>query len=209
MCALSCGRVTESPVSADAPIPIASSSPVVLSLAPHEWPALLFPVDSSPFTSANGLTLQVPTQPGTINTLATPNVPRNITGLRFVVSLNARMSSPVWWFYDPCGIDRPYVRLWIFTGDWSTPTGNDARWYSQDRWDLTTLAGTLDVPTADLTRWSNVAGQRASDRPSPFAVALTAVTHLGVVFGGDCFAAHGFGLTSGSADVAISRYELR
>ena len=43
----------------------------------------------------------------------------------------------------------------------------------------------------------------------PFAMALSAVTHLGIVFGGDCFAAHGFGLTSGSADVAIGRFELR
>ncbi len=213
LCAVSCDRVTAlpvSPVSPETPAPIGSSNAGVLSLAPQEWPALLFPVDSSPFTSPNGLTLRVPTRPGTISTLATPSVPRDLTGVRFVVSLNARMSSPVWWYYDPCGADRPYVRLWIFTGDWSdTPAGSDARWYSQDRWDLTTLTGTLDVPTTDLARWSNVTGQRASDRPSAFASALTRVSHVGVVFGGDCFAAHGFGLTSGSADVAIGRFELR
>ncbi len=209
---LGCANVPPSVVAPD-PSPIMNtdngkpSSVGVLSLNPRDWPPLVTPHPYALLSTAQGLAVDLPTAPQTINYLTTGNVPRNVTWLTLSVSMT--LAGLPQWFINHGG-SVPCVRPFLFAhrNNWSLPGWENARWWSNpDVFDLRTPSVTLSVPmTPD--RWSNAVGQMGTSQPEGFSSAIADVSSLGVTFGGDFFA-HGIGVTAGSARFTITDYRVQ
>lgn len=168
-------------------------------------------------TTSTGASFAFTTAPNTaLLTTAGKSLTGDLTGKTLTATFEITGNSPVFTYYgqatSQCSTPAS-VRLY-FTGIGEKSPG----FYSNYWWSnpvssavlAVTPAGTTVTLTASLgtTAWSNWNGKSVSDVPAEFAAAVASVSSVGLSFGGGCFFSNGVGVSSGSAQFALTSYTV-
>jgi hypothetical protein len=86
----------------------------------------------------------------------------------------------------------------------------DGRWWARVNRGALWAPGnyTFDVPLTDLSRWSNVQGRIASDRPAQFRDAIANLGAVGLTFGAISFG-HGVSVSGGTAKMTVTEFSVQ
>jgi hypothetical protein len=87
------------------------------------------------------------------------------------------------------------------------------RWFSNSvAYQLAPGAAHLKAALTDLSQWTSVFGEKASDSAvarAGFQGAMANLGNVGFAFGGGCFFGHGVGLSRGTARFAVTQYVVK
>lgn len=153
--------------------------------------------------TGGGWQFDFPAQDG-VHYLLTPYT----TALRGTLLAAGKIIAPaaIWaWPPDICG-GFAWAHIMVQQqGD--TLQSDDGRWWFDAAIKL--IDGPFSLPvtfTADY--WTNVVGQRGTDRPTQWQTAMSNPGHIGLTFGGGCFFGHGAWLSAGAARFILTAFQI-